>query len=129
MKSHKLKLNKLAVLTIQHGQHPGQRRSQQKPFGNKIKEHHNPMYCFTCGYDVDHAGFQFQSTKAGHIPNVPREQAHTVRSACMKGQHKTLPDGTRSGMGWILAKTLQKATYFIDENQQAYKMWKAQQRT
>ena len=64
-----------------------------------------------------------------HIPNVPREQAHTVWHVCMKGQHKTLPNGTGAGMGWILANNLQKATYVIDKNQKAYKTWKAQQRT
>ena len=80
--------------TGQQGQHPGQRHNQQQPFGNKNKEHHNLMYCFTCRYDVDHAGFQCQCAKEGHIPNVTRNQAHTVWRACMKGQHKTLPDGT-----------------------------------
>ena len=71
------------------------------------------MYCFTCVYDVDHVGFQCQCAKAGQIPNVTRDQSHTVWRACMNGQHKTLPDGTGSGIGWILVKTLQKATYVI----------------
>ena len=87
------------------------------------------MYCFTCGYDVDQAGFQCQSAKAGHILNLTRNQAHIVWCACRKGHHKTLPDGTGAGMGWILANNLQKATYVIDKNQQDYKTWKAQQRT
>ena len=43
----------------QHVQHQGQHLNQQ-PFGNKIKENHNLMYYFSCGYDVDHAGFQCQ---------------------------------------------------------------------
>ena len=74
------------------------------------------MYCFTCGYDVDHAGFQSQCAKAGHTPNVTCNRAHKVWRACMKGQHKTLPDGTGAGMGWILANNIQKATYVIDKN-------------
>ena len=87
------------------------------------------MYCFICGYDVDHVGIQCQCAKAGHIPNVTRNQAHTVWCECMKGQHKTLLGGTGAGMGWILAKNLQKATYVIDKNQQAYKTRKAQKST
>ena len=78
---------------------------------------------------MDHAGFQCQYAKAGHTPNVTHDQAHTIWRACMKGQHKTLPDGTVAGMGWILANNLQKATYVIDKNQKTYKTWKAQQRT
>ena len=83
------------------------------------------IYFFTCGYDVDHTGFQCQCAKEGHIPNVPRDQAHTVWRACIKGQHKTLPNGTGAGMGWILANKLQKANYVIDKKQQSYKKWKA----
>ena len=78
---------------------------------------------------MDHAGFQCQCAKAGHIPIVPCDQAHTVWRACMRGQNKTLTDGTGAGMGWILANNLQKATYVIDKNQQAYKTWKAHQNT
>ena len=115
--------------TGQKVQHPGHRHIKHQPFGNKIKEHHNLMYCFTSGYDVDHARFQCQCAKAGHIPNLLRDQSHTVWRACIKGQHKTLQDGTGSGMGWILANKLQKTTYGFDKNQQAYNKWKAQQRT
>ena len=64
---------------------------------------------------MGHAGFQCQCAKAGHIPNVTRDQAHTVRRACMKGQHKTLTDGNGEGMGCILANNLQKTTYVIDK--------------
>ena len=102
----------------QQVQHPGHHRNQQ-PFGNNIKEHLNMMYCFTCGYDVDRVGFQCQCAKAGHIPNMTRNQAHAVWRAFMKGHHKTLPDGTGAGMGWILANNLQKSNYTIDKNQQA----------
>ena len=41
--------NQQCQTTGQQGQHPGQRHNQQQPFGNNIKEHHNLMYCFTCG--------------------------------------------------------------------------------
>ena len=44
--------------------------------------------------------------KTTHIPNVPRDKAHTVAGASMKAQHKTLPDGTGAKHGWILAGQL-----------------------
>jgi hypothetical protein len=37
--------------------------------------------------------------------------AHTVPRASMKAQHKTLPDGTGAGMGWILSESIGKASY------------------
>ena len=40
----------------------------------------------------------------------------------MKAQHKTLPDGTGAGHGWILAVQLRKANWVIDQNEQ----WKQQ---
>ena len=41
----------------------------------------------------------------------------------MKAQHKTLPDGTGAGHGWILAGKLRKVNWVMDENEQ----WKQQQ--
>ena len=29
----------------------------------------------------------------------------------MKAQHKTLPDGTGAGMGWLLSESISKAQY------------------
>ena len=60
--------------------------------------------------------------KNTHIPNVPRDEAHTVAGASMKAQHKTLPDGTGAGHGWILAVQLRKADCVMDQNKQ----WKQQ---
>ena len=112
----------------QQVQHPGQHRNM-KPFGNKIKEHHNLMYCLLVDTTWITWGSNANARRQGTPPNVTRNQAHTVWRACMKGQHKTLPDGTGAGMGWILANNLQKANYVIDKNQQTYKIWKVQQRT
>ena len=59
----------------------------------------------------------------GRNPNVPRNEAHTVAGALMKAQHKTLPDGTGAGNGWILAQKFRKANWVMDQNKQ----WKQQQ--
>ena len=40
--------------------------------------------------------------------------AHTVPRASMKAQHKTLPDGTGAGQGWILSESIGKAAYVRD---------------
>ena len=40
----------------------------------------------------------------------------------MKAQHKTLPDGTGAGHGWILEGQLRKANWVMDQNEQ----WKQQ---
>jgi len=83
---------------------------------NGWKTFQNLMYCFSCGYDVDHDGFNcpLECRKEGHIPNVPRDQAHMVQYACMKAQHKTLPDGTGAGKGWILAGPISKAQFTMN---------------
>ena len=54
------------------------------------------------------------------MPGVKREEAHLYadRGACMKGQHKTLPDGTGAGHGWVLAQSVTKAQWTM-QNQQA----------
>ena len=36
----------------------------------------------------------------------------------MKGQHKTLADGTGAGKGWILEHNLGKARYVLDQREQ-----------
>ena len=69
------------------------------PFSNTRKEFPNLYYCFTCGYDVDHPGNQCPIAKAGHIPNINRDEAHLVPGASMKAQHKVLSDGTGAGKG------------------------------
>ena len=40
----------------------------------------------------------------------------------MKAQHKTLPNGTGAGQGWILAGKLCKENWVMDQNEQ----WKQQ---
>ena len=44
-----------------HGQPQGRQpggRANDVPYSNAIKQHRNLCYCFSCGYDVDHQGFQ-----------------------------------------------------------------------
>ena len=48
------------------------------------------------------------------------EDEHTRYGACMKAQHKTLPDGTGEGIVWILAQNLYEATFFMDNHQEKY---------
>ena len=60
---------------------------------------------------MDHDGYGCPNPKVHHVPSVTRAMAHTVPRASMKAQHKTLPDGTGAGMGWILSESINKATY------------------
>jgi hypothetical protein len=103
----------------QQGRQPGG-RGNGMPFSNAIKQNMNLCYCFTCGYDVDHQGFQCPVPRNDHIPTVSRDDAHTIWGASMKAQHKTLPDGTGAGMGWILAQNLRKANFVMDKRQANY---------
>ena len=96
----------------------GQRGATRQPHFNTRKVNLNLLYCYSCGYDVNHAGWQFQYKNTTHIPNVPRDEAHTVAGASTKAQHKTLPDGTGAGHGWILAGQLRKAHWVMDQNEQ-----------
>ena len=88
----------------------GDRRDQrnanntQKAFSNAIKQNMNLLYCFSCGYDVDHDGYNcpINCQKHVHLPHVKRDEAHMYEGACMKAQHKTLPDGKGAGQGWIM---------------------------
>ena len=85
---------------------------------NKKKFHNNLLYCFTCGYDVDHPGNQCPKghmNRHGHQPNVPREMAHTVQNACQKGGHKMLPDGSGLAQGFILEQNLQKNSWTMNQ--------------
>lgn len=103
-----------------NGQGNGQpnRRAQSEQYSNKLKTHQNLLYCYSCGYNVDHDGWNCSCPKAHHIPNVHRDQAHEYDRASMKAQHKTLPDGTGVGKGWILAQNLSKANYVMDLQRQ-----------
>ena len=86
------------------GGYRGDRRNAsntKKAFSNALKQHMNVLYCLSCGYDVDHDGYNFppSSQKQIHLPNVKRDNAHMYEGACMRAQHKTFPDGTGSGQG------------------------------
>jgi hypothetical protein len=93
---------------------PGGHRCVPPPFSNAVKRHNNLLYCYSCGYDVDHDGYGCTNPKVHHVPSVTRAMAHTVPRASMKAQHKTLPDGTGAGMGWILSESIGKASYIRD---------------
>ena len=88
------------------------------PFGNTVKKFLNLDYCWSHGYDVDHPGHLCPAKKFGHRDDVTRDNAHEYMGASMKGQHKTLPDGTGAGKGWILEQNLGKARWVNDQQQQ-----------
>ena len=100
----------------------GGNRANSTPYSNTIKTNMNLWYCFSCGCDVDHNGFQCPARKPNHIDNVRREDAHKVMGACMKAAHKTLPDGTGAQPGYILAKQLSKPLWFIQQQEQYKQM-------
>ena len=95
-------------------------------YSNTTKRFLNLWYCFSCGCDVDHDGFNCPAKKPNHIDNVRRDDAHKVMGACMKAAHKTMPDGTGAQPGWILAKQLSKPLWFIQQQEQ-YKSQQNQQ--
>ena len=96
-----------------------------KKYSNTIKQNLNLLYCYSCGYDVDHDGYHCppHCQKLHHLPHIKREEAHTMDEACMKAQHKTLPDGTGAGRGWIMTKNMEKGRYVLDKRA----AWKQQQ--
>ena len=67
---------------------------------------------------MDHDGYNCPNPKQGHIPNVPRDEAHLVPNAKMKAQHKVLPDGTGAGKGWLLAQAANKGFYTMAQQRQ-----------
>ena len=111
----------------------GDRRDQrnakntQKAFSNAIKQNMNLLYCFSCGYDVNHDGYNCPTNcqKHVHLPQVKRDEAHMYEGACMKAQHKTLPDGTGAVQGWIMTKQMEKGRFVLDKQV----VWKAQQQS
>ena len=78
--------------------------------------HNNPSYHYSCGYYVYCTEWQYHpnTRKRTHIPNVGRDEAHTIAVDSMKAQHKTLPDGSGTGKGWILAQQLIKSNWVMD---------------
>ena len=63
-----------------------------------------------------------------HIPNIPWEEAHMYanQGASMVAQHKSLSDGTGSGMGWILANSIRKAQFVMQQQQEFARLHKQQ---
>jgi len=105
--------------------------NQNAPYSNTQKRFLNLFYCFTCGYDVDHEGHQCPYGIQGHhMPQVKRGEAHLYanQGASMKAQHKTLPDGTGAGQGWILAQSVTKAQWTMQHQQpNNQQQWQGQQ--
>ena len=92
--------------------------------------YNNLSYCYSCGYDVYHTGWQFHPStrKRTHLPNVGRDDAHTISGASIKAQHKTLSDGSEAGKGWILVQQLRKSNWVLGQKgtwgkQQQQKQW------
>ena len=48
----------------------GGNKANNAPYSNTIKTNMNLWYCFSCGCDVDHNGFQCPARKTNHIDNV-----------------------------------------------------------
>ena len=99
-------------------------RKQQKPKGNPGGSYSNTMkmnknfsYCYSCGYDVDHTGWQCHANtrKQTHINNAGRDKAHKIAGASMQLQHKNLTYGSGSGKGWILAQKLRNTNWVMNQ--------------
>ena len=91
-------------------------------FSNTLKQHMNVLYCFFCGYSVEHDGYNCHPSyqKQIHLPNVKNDDSHMYEGTCMRVQHKTLPDGTGTGQGYIMTKQMEKGR-FVPEKQAARK--------
>ena len=81
---------------------------------NTLKRYDQLLYCPNkgCGYDVDHAG---RNCPYAAPWDVAREVAHTVEGASMRGQHKSLANGTGAGMGWIMRGPIAQAQWVVDQ--------------
>ena len=77
----------------------------------------NLLYCFLCGYDVDDDVYNCPTNcqKQVHLPHIKRDDAHMYEGACMKVQHKTMPDGTGAGQGWIMTKNMEKGRFVLEK--------------
>ena len=96
------------------GGYIGDRRNvnnTQKAYSNAIKQHVNLLYCFSCGYDIDHDGYRCPTLRQNkiHLPNFKHDEAHMYEGPCMRAQHKMLPGGTGAGQGWIMTKKWRRA--------------------
>ena len=88
------------------------------PFSNSRKYWNNLEYCYSHGYDVNHNSTNCPNPKQGHRIDATRANAHMIPGASMKAQHKTLPDGTGAGQGWILEQNLRQGRWVMDQQQQ-----------
>ena len=90
-----------------------------------MKINNKLLYCYSCGHDVDHNGWQWHpnNQKRTHTTNVSQVEAHIISVASKKVQHKTLPGFYRDGKGWILAQQLRKANWVMNQQD----IWKQQQ--
>jgi hypothetical protein len=102
-------------------------RGNGVPYSNAIKQNLNLCYCFSCSYYIDHQGFQCQDPRNDHIPTVRRKDARTIWGASIKAQHKTIPDRTGAGMGWILAQNLRKANFVMARREENAQQWRRRQ--
>ena len=98
----------------------------QKAYSNSLKQNVSLLYYFSCGYDVDHGGYNCRPNcqKQVHLPHVKRDDTHMYEGACVKAQHKTMPDGTGAGQGWIMTKNMEKGRFVLEKQA----TWKAQQK-
>ena len=73
-----------------------------------------------------------QLEEDAHPQCQPRGVTHTISGASTKTKHKTLPDGSGAGKGWILAQKLCKANWVMNQHdtwkqQQQQQQWRGQQ--
>ena len=95
----------------------GRGRGNATTHTNVLKRFDNLLYCFTCGYDVDHPGTHCPFTEGNfHLPNVKRDEAHLYshQGACMVAQHKSLSNGEGCGVAWMMANAVSKAQFVMD---------------
>ena len=50
-----------------------------------------------------------------YMPKILRDKSHMYdnQGASMVAHHKSLPDGTGAGMGWILANIIRKSQFVM----------------
>ena len=63
------------------------------------------------------------------MTNIPSDKSHMYanQGSSMVLQHKSLPDGTGSGMGWILANKISKSKFVMQHQEDFLKQHQQQQ--
>ena len=89
----------------------------KKAYSNALNHHMNLLDSFFCGYDLDHDEYSCPTScqKQIHLPNVKQDDAHMYEGACMHAQHKTLPNVTGAGRGWMMKKKMEKGRFLLDK--------------